>query len=68
VWGIGLELYNAPSLFMKCNVIDKNGKKLIAESKNKTLTVTDYKYTPEQGFTSIQIVNSKGEIIVSWSK
>ena len=68
VWGIGLELYNAPSLFMKCNVTDKNGKKFIAESKNKTLTVTHYEYTPEQGFTAIQIVNSKGEVVVNWSK
>ncbi len=68
VWGIGLELYNAPALFMKCAVTDKNGKKFIAESKNKTLTVTQYEYTPEQGFTAIQIVNSKGEIMVNWSK
>ena len=69
VWGIGLELYNAPALYMKCKLgTDKKGKTVIAESKNKTLTVTDYQYTPEQGFTAIQIVNSKGETMVNWSK
>ena len=69
VWGIGLELYNAPALYMKCKLgTDKKGKTVIAEPKNRTLTVTQYEYTPEQGFTAIQIVNSKGEIMVNWSK
>jgi hypothetical protein len=67
VWGIGLELYNAPDLFMFCQTANQKNKYKIADYANTKLFISKYRYSQEYGFEYIQIVNNDGVDVVNYT-
>ena len=67
VWGIGLELYNAPDLFMFCPTVNQKNKYKISDYANTKLNISKYKYSQEYGFEYIQIVNNDGVDVVNYA-
>ena len=64
VWGVGLELYNAPALFMFCPTKQEKNRYKIADYANTKLSISKYRYSQEYGFEYIQIVNNDSEAVV----
>jgi hypothetical protein len=67
IWGIGLELYNAPDLFMFCPTKQENKRYKIADYANTKLSIARYRSSKEYGFEYIQIVNKDGLDVVNYS-
>lgn len=67
VWGIGLELYNTPNLFMFCTTNQENKRYKIADYANTKLNIARCRYSQEYGFEYIQIVNNDGADVVNYA-
>jgi len=66
-WGIGLELYNAPDLFMFCPTKPEKNRYKIADYANTKLSISKYRYSQECGFEYIQIANKDGLDVVNYT-
>ncbi len=60
-WGIGRELYTAPSIFIKCEVVEINGKKSLADRYLKW-RVSEIEYDDNRNIVKLTIVDNNGEI------
>jgi hypothetical protein len=66
VWGIGLELYNAPDLFMFCTTKQDGKRYKIADYANTKLSISKYRYSQKYGFEYIKIVNKDSVDVVNY--
>ena len=67
VWGVGLELYNAPDLFMFCTTKQEKNRYKIADYANTKLSISKYRYSKVYGFEYIQIVNKDSQDVVNYA-
>lgn len=65
-WGIGRELYSAPTIFLKVNTKKTNGK--IELEKSQDFYVEQIDYDNDRKISKLIIKSTLGETVFSWSK
>lgn len=66
-WGIGIELYSAPFIFVNCETV-KDGTKYKLADKYMKFTVSDIGYADNGDINKLKIVNDKKEIVYEMGK
>jgi hypothetical protein len=66
-WGIGRELYTAPTILIPAEVVEKDGKKFLKD-KNERYSVQTIEYDKDGNISSLVIVDRKGNFVFVWKK
>lgn len=61
-WGIGVELYTAPFIWVNCKT-EKNEKNKYIVSDRKTFSVKKIEYSEKGDITQLEIIDNKGTLV-----
>lgn len=66
-WGIGRELYTSPKIMFQADVIEKDGRKYLAD-KGAKYSVQTIQYDDKGDIASLVIVDKNGGVVFTWKK